>query len=247
MTKQSLPLGAALLASAALLLSAPAAALTCQDAALSGLPFCDRRLPVSERVADLLPRLNLTEKIGQTGMVATAVPRWGMQQYNFGGEALHGVWASCVTDNVSASGSGKQLCPTQFPAPVHMSSAWNRDLWRQMADVSSTEARALYHDNLRRHPAAGGFGAPCSRSLEGCLGLSYYTPNVNLVRDPRWGRIEETRECTPPAPPSTSASAASGQSSDCCLTRLPQLARIPLSTEHTRTSSRRAFRRATAT
>ena len=44
----------------------------------------------------------------------------------------------------------------------------------------------LYRNNQLRHPADGGFGAPCSRSLEGCLGLSYYTPNVNIARDPRW-------------------------------------------------------------
>lgn len=73
-----------------------------------------------------------------------------------------------------------------------MSHAFNRDLWMQIADVSSTEARALYRNNQLRHPMTGGFGVPCSRSLEGCLGLSYYTPNVNLARDPRWGRIEET-------------------------------------------------------
>jgi len=147
------------------------------------------------RVSDLLPRLNITEKIGQTGMVATAVPRLGMEEYNFGGEALHGVWASCVIDNVSTSthtATGKSFCPTQFPAPVHMSNSFNRELWREIADVSSTEARALYRNNKLRHPNDGGFGAPCSRSLEGCVGLSYYTPNVNLARDPRWGRIEET-------------------------------------------------------
>jgi beta-glucosidase-like glycosyl hydrolase len=171
------------------------ALLTCASAGLKAEPFCDRSLPVSERVADLLPRLSLEEKIGQTGMVATAVERLAMIQYNFGGEALHGVWASCVRDNVSTPthpASGKLLCPTQFPSPKHMSSSFDRDLWQQMADVTSTEARALYAENRRRHGgAAGGFGSPCSRSLEGCIGLSYYTPNVNLARDPRWGRIEE--------------------------------------------------------
>ena len=72
----------------------------------------------------------------------------------------------------------------RFPAQIHIASSLNKDLWRQMADVSSTEARALYAFNTRLHPglAAGGFGAPCSRSLEGCLGLSYYTPNVNIAR-----------------------------------------------------------------
>lgn len=101
--------------------------------------------------------------------------------YNFGGEALHGVWATCVTDNITTpthTASGRTLCPTQFPAPIHMSNSWNRDLWVAAADVASTEARALYNHN--QLAATTGDGSACSRSLEGCLGLSYYTPNINL-------------------------------------------------------------------
>ena len=104
-----------------------------------------------------------------------------MLQYNFGGEALHGVWSSCIVDNITTpthTPTGKSLCPTQFPAPVHMAASFSRDLWRQIADVSSTEARALYRNNQLRHQADGGFGTPCARSLEGCLGLSFYTPNI---------------------------------------------------------------------
>eukprot|EP00937_MAST-01D_sp_MAST-1D-sp2_P002429 g2429.t1 len=178
-----------------LLLVHSALSLTCNESPLAALPFCDSTLSVKARVADLLPRLNQTEKIQQMGMVASAVERLGMQEYNFGGEALHGVWANCVKDNVTTpihNATGRKICPTQFPAPVTMSQAYDRDLWARMADASSAEARGLYHSNLVRHPQHGGFGTPCSRSLEGCLGLSYYTPNVNLARDPRWGRIEET-------------------------------------------------------
>eukprot|EP00038_Savillea_parva_P007576 m.171063 g.171063 ORF g.171063 m.171063 type:complete len:884 (-) comp13331_c0_seq1:2752-5403(-) len=169
------------------------APLTCQSPEIKDLPFCDITLPFEDRVADLLPRLNLTEKIGQTGMVASEVARLGMESYNFGGEALHGVWATCVTDNITTpthTATGRTLCPTQFPAPIHMSNAWNRDLWRAAADVASTEARALYGHNRAAMQQAD--GSACSRSLEGCLGLSYYTPNINLARDPSWGRIEET-------------------------------------------------------
>lgn len=162
--------------------------LTCGSPELSSLPFCNRSLPVEARVADLLPRLNITNKIDQTKMVADAIPSLGMKQYNFGGEALHGVWSSCVVDNVTTAthvSTGKIVCATQFPAPVHMGCSFNRNLWRAMADATSTEARALYRNNMLRHGADGGFGAPCARSLEGCLGLSYYTPNVNIARDPR--------------------------------------------------------------
>lgn len=74
---------------------------TCQSPQIRSLPFCDSSQPAEIRALDLIPRLNLSEAIGQTGMVASAVPHLGMKRYNFGGEALHGVWASCVTDNMS--------------------------------------------------------------------------------------------------------------------------------------------------
>jgi hypothetical protein len=77
--------------------------LSCATPPLSAQPFCNASLPVGERVADLLPRLTLSEKIGQTAMVAPAVPQLGMIRYNFGGEALHGVWSTCTVDNVSTT------------------------------------------------------------------------------------------------------------------------------------------------
>lgn len=118
--------------------------LSCATPPLSQAKFCNATLPVGERVADLLPRLSLQQKIGQTAMVAPAVPELGMIKYNFGGEALHGVWSSCTVDNVSTAGrpaTGRTVCPTQFPAPIHMASSFNRELWHGMADASSTEAQ----------------------------------------------------------------------------------------------------------
>ena len=100
---------------------------------------------------------------------------WGCLESKRGGEALHGVWASCVEGR----------CPTQFPAPHTMGWAFDADLWRAVGRASGLEARALYRWNEAHAPE------DCSRSLEGCLGLTFYTPNVNLARDPRWGRIEE--------------------------------------------------------
>ena len=64
----------------------PPPMLTCQSPKLSKLPFCDIKLSFEERVADLLPRLNISDKIAQTGMVAGSVPALAMQQYNFGGK-----------------------------------------------------------------------------------------------------------------------------------------------------------------
>ena len=105
-----------------------------------------------------------------------------MRQYNFGGEALHGLWSTCAENN---------RCPTQFPSPITMASSWNKDLWQAAARASAIEARALYANNLLQFPQTDGFGDGCAKSLEGCLGLSYYAPNINIGRDPRWGRVEE--------------------------------------------------------
>ena len=91
-----------------------AASLTCEDPALSGLKFCDAALPVAERVADLLPRLNTTQQIAQMTGRAPAIPELGMVEYNYGGEALHGLWGTCVHDNAT----GATKCPTQFGSPL---------------------------------------------------------------------------------------------------------------------------------
>lgn len=141
--------------------------LTCDELPLSGFKFCDPSLPVADRVADLLPRLNVTQKAGLMGTMASAVPQLGMAQFDMGGEALHGVWSTCVTreDNTTA-------CPTQFPSPNALGASFDRDLWRRVGSVTSTEARGLY-------------GQPGARTLEGTLGLVFYAPNINLMRDPR--------------------------------------------------------------
>ena len=144
------------------------AAATCADSAAAGLPFCNTSLPFSMRAEDLLSRLNLTQKWQQMTMQPPAIPELGLDELNFGGEALHGVWASCV----------RGRCPTQFPAPLAMGATFDADLWRAVGAATGAEARALY----ATHNATG---------LEGALGLTFYAPNVNLLRDGRWGRAEE--------------------------------------------------------
>lgn len=162
--------------------SVESAKLTCASDMLRPYPYCNASLPISTRVDDLLGRMNLTEKIGQFGMIGNAIPRLGVSRYNYGGESLHGLWSTCI--------DGK--CPTQFPAPVTMASSFNRELWSAVARAAAMEARAMYGANKRMYPDNDGFGDNCAKSLEGCLGLSFYAPNINIARDPRWGRIEET-------------------------------------------------------
>ena len=134
--------------------------------------FCDQTLSFEERASALYDALNTSERIGQLGMVAVGAsrPKDGVafSSLNMGGEALHGLWSTCVDG----------LCPTQFPSPLHLGASFNKDIWHAVGNISSIEARAIF---------ATGQG----KSLEGTLGLTYYTPNINLLRDPRWGRAEE--------------------------------------------------------
>ena len=128
-------------------------------------------------MADLLPRLNTSAQLSQMTGRAPAIPEWGVPEYNYGGEALHGVGSTCV--NVSSSeteGSAQKVkCPTQFGSPLSMGCSFNRRLWRAMADATSTEIRAFYDK-------AGGDNGQ-AKSLEGLpFGLSYYAPNINVMR-----------------------------------------------------------------
>ena len=163
---------AALVLTSALLAELPThtLGLTCKDPELRTLKFCDASMPVETRVSDLLPRLNLTQRLSQFSGTAPAIPELGMVEYNYGGEALHGIWASCVN-----STTGERKCPTQFGAPLAMSCSFNRRLWRAMASATSTEIRAFFDA-----AAADPMGASSAKSLEGLpFGLSYYTPNIN--------------------------------------------------------------------
>merc|ERR1719316_2375959 len=93
-------------------------ALTCHDAPIKFEKFCDATLPIPERVRDLMPRMSTAQRIAQMAMVGPEVPELGMEQYNYGGEALHGVWSTCAYDNLTHTSSNRTACPTQFPTPI---------------------------------------------------------------------------------------------------------------------------------
>jgi beta-glucosidase len=138
-------------------------------------PYLNPDLPPKQRTADLLSRMTLEEKVLQMQSTAPAIPRLGVPAYNWWNEALHGV----------AQGRA-----TVFPQAIALAATWDTDLMYRMADVISTEARAKYHDALRR-PAPTGPDALAV--LPGrTAGLTYWAPNINLFRDPRWGRGQET-------------------------------------------------------
>nr|XP_043608216.1 beta-xylosidase/alpha-L-arabinofuranosidase 2-like [Erigeron canadensis] len=130
--------------------------------------FCDSSLPIETRVNDLISRLTLEEKINNLVSNASGVPRLGIPGYKWWSEALHGV------SNVGPATHFSRLVPgaTSFPQVILTASSFNKTLFKTIGKVVSTEARAMYNAGL--------------------AGLTYWSPNVNIFRDPRWGRGQET-------------------------------------------------------
>ncbi len=132
----------------------------------AALPFLDPDLPLTQRVDDLVARLTLPEKINQLLHENNAVERLGVPAYNWWNEACHGV--------------GRNGRATIFPQVIGLAATWDRALVQQVAGVIADEARAKHHAAV----AAGRRGQ--------YQGLTFWTPNINIFRDPRWGRGQET-------------------------------------------------------
>jgi len=128
----------------------------------------DPAQPVDARVTDLLRRLSLAEKVAQMGNAAPAIPRLGIPAYNYWNEALHGVARAGVA--------------TVFPQAIGAAATWDAPLLHAEAEVIATEARAKYNDYAARHHG----------DSDEYHGLTFWSPNLNIFRDPRWGRGQET-------------------------------------------------------
>ncbi|KAK4558318.1 hypothetical protein RGQ29_007885 [Quercus rubra] len=139
-----------------------------KDATTKGLPFCLASLKVEDRVKDLIGRLTLQEKVKLLVSGAAAVPRLGIKGYEWWSEALHGV--SNVGPGTKFGGDFPGA--TSFPQVITTAASFNASLWESIGRVVSDEARAMYNG--------------------GVAGLTYWSPNVNIFRDPRWGRGQET-------------------------------------------------------
>ncbi|HEY5088820.1 MAG TPA: glycoside hydrolase family 3 N-terminal domain-containing protein, partial [Polyangia bacterium] len=129
-------------------------------------PYLDPRRPAAERAADLVRRMTVAEKIAQTMTAAPAIPRLGVPAYDWWNEALHGV-----------ARAGRA---TVFPQAIALAATFDEPLVRQIAGVISDEARAKF--NLAEKRGERGR----------YQGLTFFSPNVNIFRDPRWGRGQET-------------------------------------------------------
>jgi beta-glucosidase len=131
-------------------------------------PMWDYKLPVVQRVNDLVSRLTLEEKVGQMLNAAPAINHLGIPAYDWWNETLHGV-------------ARTPYHVTSYPQAIAMAATWDTAALYQMADYSATEGRAVHN----RATAEG-------KNNERYMGLTYWTPNINIFRDPRWGRGQET-------------------------------------------------------
>ena len=129
--------------------------------------YMDPGIPFEDRVEDLVSRMTLEEKVSQTVFTASAIERLGVPAYNWWNECLHGV--------------GRAGIATVFPQAIGMAASWNIPLMHRVAVAISDEARAKHHANLGVDGRSDWY-----------YGLTFWTPNINIFRDPRWGRGQET-------------------------------------------------------
>jgi len=125
-----------------------------------------KRLDFRQRVDELVGQMSLEEKISQMLHDAPAIERLGIPEYNWWNECLHGV--------------GRAGIATVFPQAIGLAATWNSELIYQVASTISDEARAKHHEALRQG------------IREIYTGLTFWSPNINIFRDPRWGRGQET-------------------------------------------------------
>jgi len=128
--------------------------------------YKDSTAPIKDRVDDLVSQMTLEEKVSQMVHDTPAIERLGVPAYNWWNECLHGV--------------GRAGIATVFPQAIGLAATWDVDLIHQVATATSDEARAKHHDALRKGLHRQYFG------------LTFWSPNVNIFRDPRWGRGQET-------------------------------------------------------
>jgi beta-glucosidase-like glycosyl hydrolase len=135
------------------------------------LPFCDTTLNLTMRVEDYQQRIPVEAQIQMMGNKAAGYDPLSIPPYQWWSEGLHGSMEPCVSSN------GTCACPTSFPCPSALGTALNTTLYRLVGQAIGRQGRAV--SNLRNHDMDIGDG------------LTYWSPNINMQRDPRWGRNQE--------------------------------------------------------
>lgn len=128
--------------------------------------YLDRTRPIEQRVDDLVNRMTLEEKVLQMQNAAPAIERLNIPEYNWWSEGLHGVARAGLA--------------TVFPQAIGLAATWDETLMHDVATAIGDEARAKHH----------AFAARDKRNIY--QGLTLWSPNINIFRDPRWGRGQET-------------------------------------------------------
>ncbi len=131
-------------------------------------PMWNPKLSTEMRVNDLISRLTLEEKVKQMLNATPAIPRLGIPAYDWWNEVLHGV-------------ARTPFRVTSYPQAIAMAATWDTNSLYKMADYSALEGRAIHNKAIETN-----------RTGDRYLGLTYWTPNINIFRDPRWGRGQET-------------------------------------------------------
>jgi beta-glucosidase len=129
-------------------------------------PWLNTSLPIGQRVDALIGKMTVEEKVQQMRDHSPAIQRLGVPKYDWWNEGLHGVAFSGYATN--------------FPQVIGMAATWDAPLVHQMGQTISTEARAKYNQAMR------------DGDHEAFFGLTFWAPNINIFRDPRWGRGQET-------------------------------------------------------
>ncbi len=133
---------------------------------MNKLSWQNEDLPLEKRIESLISQMTVEEKVSQLTNSSAGIERLGVREYDWWNEALHGV---------ARAGTA-----TVFPQAIALASSWNTDLLCWVADAISTEARAKYNDAQRE------------KRYDKYFGLTFWSPNINIFRDPRWGRGQET-------------------------------------------------------
>jgi beta-glucosidase len=128
--------------------------------------FRDPSATPEARAADLVSHMSLEEKVSQMQNAAPAIPRLGIPPYDWWNEGLHGVARAGLA--------------TVFPQAIGMAATWDTELMNRIATVISIEARGKYNDAIQ------------NGNYNRYFGLTIWSPNINIFRDPRWGRGQET-------------------------------------------------------
>jgi hypothetical protein len=164
--------------------------VTCTNASFAHQPYCNRSLSAEARAAAIIALMTQDEKILMLENGNPGVWRLGIRPMQFG-EGLHGVASGCGAAVGPPDQFGPRTgCPTSYPAGIAEGATFNRSLWSAVGAAIGTEARAL-HNQPNCYGSSNCNNVSGAMSGKGIAALALWAPDINLYRDPRWGRGQE--------------------------------------------------------